>query len=372
MQLISLGRVLFVAGSFLSLSGVSHAQQGTVPTVGILTAERSTAAETMQFVGRVEAVEHVDIRARVTGYLTSVLFKDGEQVKVGTPLYRIERGPFEAAVQQAKANVLRTQAQFENAKMQRERADELVKTNAIPIATRDDRVMAEKSALGNVTAAEADQKTADINLGYTEINSPINGKIGRTAVTPGNVVGPDSGVLATIVSSDPMYVTFPVSQREFLRLAEERKGKSSSRNGFKIQIKFSNGELYPLTAKIDFVDVKVDRATDTVTVRATIPNPDGVLIDGQLVLVEAQSDKIEERVLVPQAALIADQQGPYVFVVEDGKVVVKRLKLGQPKGPMAVVTQGLSGGEAVIVEGAQSLRPGISVKAVPAEKPVGG
>ena len=100
MQLISLGRVLFVAGSFLSLSGVLHAQQGTVPTVGILTAERSTAAETMQFVGRVEAVEHVDIRARVTGYLTSVLFKDGEQVKVGTPLYRIERGPFEAAVQQ--------------------------------------------------------------------------------------------------------------------------------------------------------------------------------------------------------------------------------------------------------------------------------
>jgi membrane fusion protein (multidrug efflux system) len=326
----------------------------------------------MSFVGRIEAVERVDVRARVTGYLVSVLFKDGEQVKVGTPLYRIERGPFEAALQQAHANVLRTEAQLENATLQRKRADELVKTNAIPVATRDDRVMAEKSAQGNLTAADADQKTANINLGYTEINSPINGKVGRTSVTPGNVVGPDSGVLATIVSSDPMYVTFPVSQREFLRLADERKGRASGTGDFKVHIRFSNGSLYPLTGKINFVDVKVDRATDTVTVRATVSNPDSILVDGQLVVVEVQSEKIEERVLVPQAALIADQQGPYVFVVENGKAVVKRLKLGQSKGSMAVVTQGLSGGEIVIVEGGQSLKPGADVKAVPAEKPVGG
>jgi membrane fusion protein (multidrug efflux system) len=337
-----------------------------------LTAEKRAAAETMSFVGRIDAAERVDVRARVTGYLVSVLFKDGEQVSVGTPLYRIERGPFEAALQQAQANVTRNQAQLDNATLQRKRADELVKTNAVPVATRDDRVTAEKSAQGNLAAAEADQKTTEINLGYTEINSPLNGKIGRTAVTPGNVVGPDSGVLTTIVSQDPMYVTFPVSQREFLRLAEERKGKSASANDFKVNIRFSNGTLYPLSGRINFVDVKVDRATDTITVRATVPNPDGVLVDGQLVLVEVQSDKVEERVVIPQAALIADQQGPYVFVVENGKAAIRRLKLGQSKGPMAVVTEGLSGGEAVVVEGAQSLRPGAEVKTVPAGKPLGG
>lgn len=359
----------FISIFFLTLA---HAQQPAIPTVGILNAEKTTAAETQTFVGRIEAVERVDVRARVTGYLTSVLFKDGEDVKVGTQLYRIERGPFEAALQQAQANVTRNEAQLKNATLQRERADELVKTNAIPIATRDDRVTAEKTAQGNLAAVEADKKTAEINLGYTEINSPINGKIGRTSVTPGNVVGPDSGVLATIVSQDPMYVTFPVSQREFLRLAEERKGKSGSANDFKVNVRFSNGMLYPLSGKINFVDVKVDRATDTVTVRATVANPDGVLVDGQLVLVEVQSSKVEDRVLIPQAALIADQQGPYVFVVESGKVAIKRLKLGQSKGAMAVVTEGLLGGEAVVIEGAQSLRPGAEVKAVPASKPLGG
>lgn len=362
----------FLLVAISALSSMALAQQPAVPTVGILNAEKSAAAETQTFVGRIEAVERVDIRARVTGYLTSVLFKDGERVKVGSPLYRIERGPYEAALQQTQANVMRNEAQLKNATVQRERADELVKNNAMPIATRDDRVTAEKTAQGNFTAAEADKKTAEINLGYTEINSPINGKVGRTAVTPGNVVGPDSGVLATIVSQDPMYVTFPVSQREFLRLAEERKGKSASADEFKVNIRFSNRTLYPLSGKINFVDVKVDRATDTVTVRATLANPDGVLVDGQLVLVEVQTDKIEQRVVIPQTALIADQQGPYVFVVVDGKAVVKRLKLGQSKGPMAVVTEGLSGGEAVVVEGAQSLRPGVQVKAVPANKPLGG
>jgi membrane fusion protein (multidrug efflux system) len=180
-------------------------------------------------------------------------------------------------------------------------------------------------------------------------------------------------VLTTIVSSDPMYVVFPVSQREFLRLKEEgRSAEKETAADFVVGVQFSNGATYAEKGQIDFVDVKVDRATDAVTVRAQIANPEGELIDGQLVEVAVESSKPENRVVVPQAALIADQQGVYVFVVEDGKAVVKRLKLGQAVGGSIVVLEGLTGGEMVVVEGVQGLRPGAAVIASPAQVSVGG
>lgn len=354
---------------WLLISPPALAQQAP-PNVSVITAEKRPVTQSSGFVGRVEAVERVDIRARVTGYVDEVLFKDGQQVKTGAPLYRLEKGPFEATLDQANAAVLRAEAQLENATIQRKRAEDLLKTNATSVATRDDRVAAEKAAQGALASAQASVKSAQINLDYTDINSPIDGQIGRTAATRGNVVGPDSGILTTIVSSDPMYVVFPVSQREFLRLAED--GRSSRADKYKIVVHFSNGTTYPHPGRIDFVDVKVDRATDTVAVRAVVPNPDGALIDGQLVQVGVEGDQPIEQVLVPQVALIADQEGIYVFVVEDGKLAIRRLKLGQTVGASSVVTDGLKGGELVVVGGAQSLRPGAAVTAVPAEKPIGG
>jgi membrane fusion protein (multidrug efflux system) len=347
-------------------------QPPAVPTVGVITAEKRPVTQGQTFVGRVDAVERVDIRARVTGFLDDVLFKDGQKVKRGDALFRIERAPFEATLSQSQASVMRSQAQLDNATMQRQRADVLVKTSAISEATHDDRIAAEKSARGDLAAAEAQQQSAQINLAYTDITSPIDGEIGRSAVTRGNVVGPDSGVLATIVSVDPMYVTFPVSQREFLRYAEQRGNRPANPGEYKVFVHFSNGQAYPHPGKIDFVDVKVDRATDTINVRATIPNPDGMLVDGQLVQVSVEGEKPEERVVIPQAALIADQQGAYVFVVDGGKLAIRRLKLGQASGPSIIVTDGLSGGEQVALGSAMGLRPGIAVNAVPAEKPIGG
>lgn len=365
---------IVVANVALALSVVTsgQAQQPAVPVVNVITAEKRPVTESARFVGRVEAVERVDIRARVTGYLEGVLFKDGDNVKTGAALYHIEKGPFEAAVQQAKATMLRARAQLDNAGIQRQRAEDLLRSGSGPVATRDDRVAAEKIAAGELAAAEAGVKTAEINLAYTDISAPIDGRIGRTAVTRGNVVGPDSGVLTTIVSSDPMYVTFPVSQREFVRIAPPDRERRAGVGDFKVIIHLPNGPVYPHLGRVDFVDVKVDRATDTVAVRASLPNPDGRLVDGQLVQVSVEGDKPEERVVVPQSALIADQQGAYVFIVEDGKAAVRRLKLGQAVGGSVAVTEGLSGGELVVVSGMQSLRPGIPVMAAPAEKPVGG
>ena len=351
---------------------IAQAQQPGAATVSVIKAEKRPVTESVRLVGRIQAIERVDIRARVTGYLEDVLFKDGDLVKTGTPLYRIEKGPFEAAVEQAKAAKLRAQALLENATLQLQRSEELLKTSATSIAVRDERLATQKAAQGDLTGAEAALKTAEINLAYTDINSPIDGRIGRTAVTRGNVVGPDSGVLTTIVSSNPMYVTFPVSQREFIRIFPPGRDRQTAINNSKVVVQLSNGPVYPHTGKIDFVDVKVDQSTDTVAVRATLPNPDGRLVDGQLVQVSVEGDKPEERIVVPQAALIADQQGIYVFIVEDGKAAIRRVKVGQTVGGSIVVTEGLNGGELVATTGLQGLRPGLPVLAVPTQQPIGG
>src|SRR5215467_9042404 len=280
-QLMSVLRTTAAAFGIIALLElvVAHAQQPTIPTVGVITAEKRPVTESVRFVGRIQAIERVDVRARVTGYLDDVLFKDGDLVKVDTPLYRIEKGPFEAAVEQAEAAKLRAQALLENSTLQLQRAEELLKTSATSVAIRDERLASQKAAQGDLTAAEAALKTAEINLAYTDINSPIDGRIGRTAVTRGNVVGPDSGVLTTIVSSNPMYVTFPVSQREFVRIFPPGRDGQAAINNTKVIVQMSNGPVYPHAGKIDFVDVKVDQATDTIAVRASLPNPDGRLVD---------------------------------------------------------------------------------------------
>lgn len=352
--------------------GATALAQQPAPTavpVGTVMAEKRAITQTADFVGRIEAVNRVDIRARVTGYLEDVLFKDGATVTEGAPLFRIERSPFEAAVEQAQGALEKTQGALQNASLQRQRAEDLLKTNAGSVAIRDQRVAEEKGAQGDETTAAANLKTAQINLGYTEIKAPIAGRIGRTKVTKGNVVSPDSGVLAQIVSDDPMYVTFPVSQREFLALKTNR--LPADGQAPLVSLKFSDGSTYDQKGRVDFVDVSVERATDTVLVRATLPNPDGKLLDGTLVRVGVQAPQSEEKVLVPQSALIADQQGSYVFAVEDGKAVVKRVKVGAEAGSYVAIDQGLSGNEQIVIQGLQSLRPGVPVLASPVTPPVG-
>ncbi len=184
------------------------------------------------------------------------------------------------------------------------------------------------------------------------------------------MVGPDSGVLTTIVSQDPMYVTFPVSQREFLRMRQG--GPMPERSRIAVRVRFQDGTTYDQVGRINFVDISVDRTTDTVPVRAGLPNPAGALRDGQLVQVALQTGTPEEKVVVPQGALIADQGGVYVFVVEDGRAVVRRVSVASGgSGGEAVIESGLSGGERVIVEGLQRVRPGIPVLSVPAGQVTG-
>lgn len=353
---------------FVSISGwtTARAQAPTAPatTVGTVAATMQPVTRALNFVGRIAAVNRVDITARVTGYLEEVRFQEGQLVVKGAPLYRLEQGLFNAEVVQAKGALLQAQGVFANAAVQRQRAEELVKTAATSVAVRDQRIADEKEAQGGVIRADANLQTANINLGYTEITSPIAGRIGRTSVTAGNVVSPGSGVLTTIVSVDPMYVLFPVSQREFLKVQQSGQARANT-DKLVIRLQFADGTMYEHPGAINFIDVTVDQSTDTVTVRGTVPNPNGMLVDGQFARVAVQGDKPEEKLVVPQSALLSDQAGIYVFIVEDGKAVVRRLTVGGQIGTATVVEQGLKAGDLVVMTGLQSLRPGAAVVSAP-------
>jgi membrane fusion protein, multidrug efflux system len=347
----------------LALPAQAQQQPPAAVPVGVVKAERRPIAEALDFVGRVEAINRVEVKARITGFLEEVLFKEGDAVKEGTPLYRIEKGLFQAAVEQAEGALERSKAAKVLTELQFQRAQDLLDKSAGTVVARDQAKAADQQAQGAIMTDEANLATAKINLGYTDITAPVAGKISKTNLTKGNVVSPASGTLTTIVSQDPMYVSFPVSQRDFLRARET--GNKVDITGINVRLRFSDNTVYDQMGRINFVDVSVDRSTDTVLVRASFPNPSGALIDGQLVRVNVESGTPKEKVVVPQAALIADQEGVYVFVVEDGKAAIKRLKVSTESGTDAVVEEGLSGGELVIVQGVQGVRPGAPVRATP-------
>jgi membrane fusion protein (multidrug efflux system) len=367
---VTIWPVLLLCG----LAVPADAQQAPTPVpVGVVKAERTAITRTQTFVGRVEAINRVDVRARVTGYLEEVLFKEGELVKAGAPLYRIEQGLFQAAVEQAQGALERSKAAQALTQIQLQRAQDLLDKQAGTAVARDQAKAADDQAKGGIMSDEANLATANINLGYTDITSPIDGEAGRTNITKGNVVGPDSGVLTVIVSQDPMYVTFPVSDRELLRAREAgREAGYKDFKDYKVRIRFSDGSTYDQMGSLNFINVTVDRATDTVLARATVPNPKAVLIDGQLVTVELAIGTPQEKVVVPQAALIADQAGVYVFVVEDGRAAIKRVKPGGASGTGVVIDEGLAGGELVIVDRLQAVRPGAPVRATPVQPAVSG
>src|SRR5262245_21389792 len=273
---------LVVPAFFLlvTISLPAHGQQpapATVP-VGTVVAEKKAITPALEFVGRVEAINRVEVRARVTGYLEEVVFKEGDAVKVGAPLYRIEKGLFESAVKEAQGALEAAKASKVLAQIQLKRAEELLSTRYGTVVARDQAVAADEQAQGSVLQAQANLQTAQINLGYTDIMSPISGKIGRTGLTKGNVVSPSSGILTTIVSQDPMYVTFPVSQRDFLRA--QQTGERPDLKSFKVKLRYPDGTFYDQIGEVNFVDVMVDRSTDTVSVRATVANPNAGLVDG--------------------------------------------------------------------------------------------
>src|SRR3984893_1079133 len=240
------------------------------PAVGIVEAAKRPVTESSEFLGRVEAVNRLNVVARVTAFLEKRLFAEGNEIKAGDELYRLERGPCEADLASKKAQVAQLQATLENAKLTPERARILLSGPAGQQSTYDAAIANQRSLEAQVQSAQAQVQSSQINLDYTDIRSPIDGNIRPTAVTEGNVVSPGSGVLTTIVSQDPMYVIFPVSVRQGLELRE----RYATRGGFEavvIKIRLPDGRLYDQTGKLNFVDNTIAQSTDTYLVRASSP-----------------------------------------------------------------------------------------------------
>jgi membrane fusion protein (multidrug efflux system) len=359
-----------------ALAGSGWAQSAQPPAVGVVTAARKPITETSEYVGRIQATDRVVLSARVTAFLDERLFDEGAEVKKGDLLYRLEQAPFTADVQVKDAGVKQVEAQLRNADLTLSRARQLLATSAGTTAAVDSAEASQRSLSAQLLAAQAALRQSQINLDYTEIKAPIDGKIGRSATTPGNVVSPGSGVLATIVSQDPMFITFSVPVRSVLDL-RRRFAQEGGFDALKVRIRLPDGRLYGQTGKLDFLDNSVAGNTDTLAMRATIANPavsqarEGAgrtreLFDGEFVTVLLEGAEPVEALTVPRAAVLSDQAGDYVYVVDaQGKARQQRLKLGQSTPTLAVVLSGLQEGQTVISEGLQRVRPGQSVSASP-------
>ena len=351
-------------GLVVSCTAAAAQSASPPPAVSVTPVVSRQVTETGDFIGRVTAVDKVDIVARVSGFIEERLFTEGQQVKTGDLLFRIEQATYKAAVEQQRANLAKAKATEVNAKLQLQRGQDLLRTNNIPQATVDQRAADEGAAQADVLQAQAALDQAEINLGYTEIRSPIDGRIGLAVFTVGNLVGPSSGKLATIVSQDPIYVTFQVSERDILAYMA-RVAQSADNEHATIHLKLPNGSIYPHPGRTNFHDVQVDPNTDTMTIRAQVPNPDGLLVPGGVVGVILERGAPKSALVVPQSAIQLDQAGRYVLLVDQTKKVeLRRVTTGTEQGREVVVADGLKEGELVIVEGVQKVRPGQVVTAM--------
>ena len=347
----------------VSLAGCDEHKQAAAPpakpAVGVQPAASKGVSQSFEFVGHVTAIYKVDIRARIEGFLDKVLFREGQEVKTGDLLYQIEKIQYQAQVEQAKANLASAEAQVVNAQLQYNRKVQLAHDRWAPQSDVDQYKATLDSDNAKVLQTRAALTLADVNLGYTDVWSPIDGKIGRTVYQIGNLVNPASGVLVTIVSQDPMYVLFPISVRDLEIIRDARRQEGGGLAKIEIRVRLSNGREYPQRGVWNLNDPQVDQRTDTLMMRAIIPNPDRQLVDGQYVTAVIRERTEKPQLVIPQAALQTDQSGYYVLVVDDQhKVEQRRVQTGRNRDTDVVVTSGLHEGENVIIDGVQKVRPG--------------
>jgi membrane fusion protein, multidrug efflux system len=367
-----------------SFAAEAQPAAASAPAVGVVRAARQQITETQEFIARVQAVDKVSLVARVSAFLEKRAFVEGSEIKKGDLLYQLEQPPYQAQVDAAKANVDQLDAQYRNAQTALERARVLYQQSAGSASNLDAAEASERGLAAQIDGAKAQLRSAQINLDYTEIRAPIDGRITSTAVTEGNLVSPTTGVLATIVSQDPMYVVYQTSVRNALEL-RSRYGPRGGFSAVVIKVRLPDGRIYSQAGKLAYVAPTVADNTDTLTERGEIPNPvlpgrkagePGAreLVDGEYVTVLLEGVEPISAIAIPRTAVLADQKGQYVYVVDaQNKAQIRRIQLSSQSTPLrAVVASGLAEGEMVITEGVQRVRPDEVVSAGPANAQPGG
>jgi membrane fusion protein (multidrug efflux system) len=371
--------MVFVLTIGFNLSGcddkiaIAHAQAPggmPPPEVSVVTASPERVTLTNELPGRLEATRVAEVRARAAGIVTKRVFREGSEVKAGELLFRIDPAPFEAAANSTQAALARAEANFSQATTTAQRYKPLVETNAISKQEYDTALAAQKQAAADVQSAKAALAVARLNLGYTTVNAPISGRVGRALVTEGALVGQGSATpLATIQQLDPIYVNITQPASEALKLRRAMSAghlQKAGKDEAKVTIVMEDGEAYPHAGKLLFLDQTVDPATGAITLRALVPNPDSFLLPGMYVRARVEQAVRENAITLPQQAVQRTPNGAVVMVVgDDNKVSPRPVKADDALGSKWVISEGLRGGERVIVEGFQKAQPGAVVRTVP-------
>lgn len=347
------------------------------PEVGVVTVATGDVGLVTELPGRLEASRVAQVRARAAGIVLDRVFREGSDVRAGQVLYRVDPGPYAAANASAQASLARAQANLAQATAVAERYKPLVEANAISKQDYTNAVAAQKQAEADVAVARAGVRTSEINLGYASVTAPISGRIGRSLVTEGALVGQGEATpLAVIQQIDPLFVNFTQSATDILNLRralEQGRLKRAGADGAEVRVLLEDGSEHPQAGRLLFADLTVDAATGQVTVRAEVPNPKALLLPGMFVRVRLEQAKASNAMLLPQQAVTRSPQGDTVMVVAaDGKVSPRPVQLGGSQGGKWVVLGGVQPGEQVMVDGFQKLRPNQPVRPVPWSPPGSG
>ena len=341
--------------------------QQELPVVTVAKPVVRDIVEDDEFVGRFEAVDEVDIRSRVSGYLSKVHFQDGVIVSEGDLLFTIDRRPYQAAFDAAKSRVDVATSLLEFTKMQLERAEALTKTGNLAVSILDDRRRENLSAQAQLQGANAALRNASLDMEFTEIRAPLAGRIGRRLVSVGNLVQPDSTLLTTIVAWNPIDFYFDIDERTYFSYARDARHRGGSMQegagGLEVAVRVADREEAVFKGKLDFAENRIDNATGTMRVRARFDNADGVLQPGMFGRVNVPASLPHPGILLPDEAIGADLNRRIVFVVDEtGTVSAKPVRTGPRLDGYRVIREGLTGDETVVVSGLVRVRPGVRIK----------